>query len=64
MTTDFVKVVKKPKQTASLLPLTLINSNINLNISVDSPGIEPGTQQCECCGMPFTYEPFVDDSSG
>ena len=25
---------------------------------MDSPGIEPETVQCECTGIPFTYEPF------
>ena len=28
-------------------------------ILVDSPGIEPGLQQCECCVIPFYYEPSI-----
>ncbi len=32
---------------------------INIKI-VDSPRIELETQQCECCGIPLTYEPFVN----
>lgn len=30
----------------------------DLSHVVDSPGIEPGTRQCECRVMPFYYEPF------
>lgn len=26
---------------------------------MDLPGIEPGTVQCECTGMPFTYKPAM-----
>ncbi len=30
-------------------------------IFVDSPGIGPGPQQCECCVIPFYYEPPLSD---
>lgn len=33
-------------------------------LTVDSPRIELGTGQCECPGMPFTYEPGEVDLMG
>ena len=37
-----------------------IRCRVKTQISVDSPGIEPGYRQCECRVIPLYYEPVLE----